>query len=81
VPPRIATLVKAQAGERRLSTARFLTKPIEREIEREEGGMAYSLEDLRRIMEATDAECRSGKRTVYGKSLSKALVPNAIEKA
>jgi hypothetical protein len=65
VPPRIATLVKAQARDRQLSTSRFLTKLIEKEVDEEEEGMTYGPEDLRRILEETDAECRSGKRKVY----------------
>jgi hypothetical protein len=66
VPPRIATLVKARARDRQLSTSRYLTKLIEREVEpEEEEGMAYGLEDLQRIIEETDAECLLGKRKVY----------------
>jgi hypothetical protein len=36
VPPRIATLVKARTRDRQLSTSRYLTKLIEREVEPEE---------------------------------------------
>ena len=56
VPPRIATLVKARARDRQLSTSRYLTKLIEREVEPEEEGMTYSLEDLQNILEETETE-------------------------
>jgi uncharacterized protein YigA (DUF484 family) len=44
VPPRIATLVKARARDRQLSTSRYLTKLIEKEVEEEE--VFYDLKDL-----------------------------------
>ncbi|MDR2420122.1 MAG: hypothetical protein LBD40_02280 [Puniceicoccales bacterium] len=59
VPPRIATLVKAKARDRQLSTSRFLTKLIEREIEPEEAEAFYDLKDL----EADLAEAKANSKT------------------
>jgi hypothetical protein len=58
VPPRIATLVKARARDRQLSTSRFLTKLIEREVEPEEEEDFYDLKDL----EADLAEAKANSK-------------------
>jgi hypothetical protein len=57
VSPRVATLVKAKARERQLSTSRYLTKLIEREIEPEEE-VFYNLKDL----EADLAEAKANSK-------------------
>jgi hypothetical protein len=64
VPPRIATLVKAKAQARQLSTSRFLTKLIEKEVddEEEEG---YTVEQLWQEVAEAEAEAREGKLKTY----------------
>lgn len=57
VPPRIAILVKARARDQQLSTSRYLTKLIEKEVEEEES--FYDLKDL----ETDLAEAKENSKT------------------
>jgi post-segregation antitoxin (ccd killing protein) len=61
VPPRIATLVKARARDRQLSTSRFLTRLIEKEVEPEKED--YTAEQLWR--EVAEAEAKAGELKTY----------------
>jgi hypothetical protein len=63
VPPRIATLVKARARDRQLSTSRYLAKLIEREVEPEKEG--YTAEQLWKEVAEAEAESREGKLKTY----------------
>ncbi|MDR2377434.1 MAG: hypothetical protein LBD54_01620 [Puniceicoccales bacterium] len=75
VPPRIASLVKAQAQKRQLSTSRYLGRLIEKDIEeekdieKEEGDedetITYTYEDLQRIVAETKADTEAGKIKSY----------------
>ncbi|MDR2377436.1 MAG: hypothetical protein LBD54_01630 [Puniceicoccales bacterium] len=72
VPPRIASLVKAQAQKRQLSTSRYISRLIEKEVEGDNGDdedegetITYTYEDLLREVREAKAEIKEGKLKAY----------------
>jgi hypothetical protein len=66
VPPRIATLVKARARDRQLSTSRFITKLIEKEVDEEEDEtITYTYDDLLREVREAKADVKAGRMKSY----------------